>query len=263
MNQMQDLKMMLLDKFGKVDMPKSIEFCREAYKFLIEGDMMKLVGVNQETGEPIIERIAPSIPKTPELQENEKVTAIDLGLPSGTLWADRNVGAKSQYDYGLFFSWGNTKGYRPNTGDMDWGDFDNAFDYKFTSDEYAKTPGAKLEGDIDLEHDAAHVNMGEPWKMPTAEQFQELYDNCDWIRKNIHGVNGYLVVSKINGNSLFFACSGYGNGTSWDYRGSLGYYWSASFYSARGARILSFNSGGVYPQNGYNRCYGFAVRPVQ
>ena len=263
MNQMQDLKMMLLDKFGKVDMPKSIDFCREAYKFLIEGDIMKLVGVNQETGEPIIERIAPSIPKTPELQENEKVTAIDLGLPSGTLWADRNVGAKSQYDYGLFFSWGNTKGYRPNTGDMDWGDFDNAFDCKFTSDEYAKTPGAKLEDDIDLEHDAAHINMGEHWKMPTAEQFQELYDNCDWIRKNIHGVNGYLVVSKINGNSLFFACSGLGDGTSWYDRGSDGHYWSASFYSARYARYLGFNSGGVNPQIHNDRYYGFAVRPVQ
>ena len=146
---------------------------------------------------------------------------------------------------------------------MDWGDFDNAFDYKFTSDEYAKTPGAKLEGDIDLEHDAARVNMGEPWKMPTAEQFQELYDNCDWIRKNVHGVNGYLVVSKINGNSLFFACSGNGGGTSWCNRGSLGYYWSASFSSARYARDLVFYSGGVRPQYNYNRYYGFAVRPVQ
>ena len=263
MNQMQDLKMMLLDKFGKVDMPKSIDFCREAYKFLIEGDMIKLVGVNQETGEPIIERIAPSIPNTPELQENEKVTAIDLGLPSGTLWADRNVGAKSQYDYGLFFSWGNTKGYRPNTGDMDWGDFDNAFDYKFTSDEYAKTPGAKLEGDIDLEHDAAHVNMGEPWKMPTAEQFQELYDNCDWIRKNIHGVNGYLVVSKINGNSLFFACSGFGCGTSLSNRGSRGLYWASTLYSSAYGRRLYFSSSGVGPQYSRNRFYGFTVRPVQ
>ena len=263
MNQMQDLKMMLLDKFGKVDMPKSIDFCREAYKFIVEGDKMKLVGVNQETGEPIIERIAPSIPKTPELQENEKVTAIDLGLPSGTLWADRNVGAKSQYDYGLFFSWGNTKGYRPNTGDMDWGDFDNAFDYKFTSDEYEKTPGAKLEGDIDLEHDAAHVNMGEPWKMPTSEQFQELYDNCDWIRKNIHGVNGYLVVSKINGNSLFFACSGYYNGTTLHNRGSNGLYWASTLSSSASGRYLYFNSSDVNPRNYNYRFYGFTVRPVQ
>ncbi len=263
MTQMQDLKMQLLKEFGIYDEPKSIDFCREAYKFLIEGDMMKLVGVNQETGEPIIERIAPSIPKTPELQENEKVTAIDLGLPSGTLWADRNVGAKSQYDYGLFFSWGNTKGYRPNTGDMDWGDFDKAFDYKFTSDEYEKTPGAKLKGDIDLEHDAARVNMGEPWKMPTEEQFQELYDNCDWIRKNIHGVNGYLVVSKINGNSLFFACSGNGLGTTLFNRGSNGLYWASTLYSSTYGRGLSFNSSDVLPQVNSSRFYGFTVRPVQ
>ena len=255
MTQMQDLKMQLLKEFGIYDEPKSIDFCREAYKFLMEGDMMKMTA--KTNGDVIIERVVP------DFSNEGEITAVDLGLPSGTLWADRNVGAKSQYDYGLFFSWGNTKGYRPNTGDMDWGDFNNAFDYKFTSDEYAKTPGAKLEGDIDLEHDAARVNMGEPWKMPTAEQFQELYDNCVWIRKNVHGVNGYLVVSKINGNSLFFACSGYGNGTSWYYRGSCGHYWSASFVSARSARFLYFYSGGVNPQSNDYRCHGFAVRPVQ
>jgi hypothetical protein len=62
---------------------------------------------------------------------------------------------------------------------------------------------------------------------------------------------------------LFFACSGNGNGTSWNNRGSNGNYWSASFNSARNARNLNFNSGGVNPQNNNNRYNGFAVRPVQ
>ena len=65
------------------------------------------------------------------------------------------------------------------------------------------------------------------------------------------------------GRKLFFACSGNGNGTSWNNRGSNGNYWSASFNSARNARNLNFNSGGVNPQNNNNRYNGFAVRAVQ
>lgn len=65
------------------------------------------------------------------------------------------------------------------------------------------------------------------------------------------------------GRMLFFACSGNGNGTSWNNRGGNGNYWSSSFNSARNARNLNFNSGGVNPQNTNNRYNGFAVRPVQ
>lgn len=194
---------------------------------------------------------------------NQGIVAVDLGLPSGTLWGDRNVGANSPEDYGAFFSWGNTEPHYPKTENMDWGDDDEAFDYCFNSDNYEKTEGHKLKGNINLEHDAARVNMGKPWRMPTCDQFKELYDNCDWTRKTVNGVNGYLVVSKINGNSIFFACSGLGNGTSWYSRGSYGYYWSASFYSARYARRLYFYSFGVSPQHTSVRYGGFAVRPVQ
>lgn len=192
----------------------------------------------------------------------DKAVAIDLGLPSGTLWCDRNVGAKSPSDCGAFFSWGNTEPHYPKLN-MDWGDDDEAFDFLFNWDNYEKSEGYKLEGNIDLAHDAARVNMGEPWQMPTSDQFQELYDNCTWERKAVNGVYGYLVTSKVNGNSIFFACSGYGSGTSWYNRGASGYYWSSSFNSARNAYNLSFLSGGVSPQNNGNRCYGFAVRPVQ
>ena len=147
---------------------------------------------------------------------------------------------------------------------MDWGDVYNAFeDYSIDSDNYEKTEGYKLDGDIDIAHDAARVNMGEPWQMPTEDQFQELYDNCTWVRKTLNGVNGYLVTSKINSNSIFFPCSGYGYGSSWYSCGGYGYYWSASFYSARYARYLYFYSGGVNPQDYYDRYNGFAVRAVQ
>lgn len=197
-------------------------------------------------------------------KQDEGIQPVDLGLPSGTLWADRNLGAKSRSDYGAFVSWGNTDLHFPEKGDVDWGDNDDAFkDYEFTEEEYEDTPGAKLKGDIDLEHDAAHVNLGGNWRIPTKEQFIELYENCKWIRATIESVNGYLVVSKINQESIFLPCSGDGYDSSWSSRGSYGCYWSGSLYSATSGRSLHFSSGGVYPQSNDNRFYGFAVRPVR
>ena len=244
MDKAQELKMQLLKEFGIIDEKKSVDFCREAYKFLTEGEQNDTPSA------------APAV-------SSEEAIAVDMGLPSGTLWCDRNVGAKSPEDYGAFFSWGNTDPHYPNRDNMDWGDDDNGFDYSFDSDTYEKTAGYKLEGNIDVAHDAARVNMGEPWQMPTEEQIKELFDNCDWVRKTINGINGYLVTSKINGNVIFFPASGYGGGTTWYNRGSYGYYWSSSWGSARNARYLSFYPSGVYPQNTYYRYYGFAVRPVQ
>ena len=179
------------------------------------------------------------------------VRLVDMGLPSGVKWADRNIGAKSPEDVGLYFSWGNTKG-------VEFGKVCN-----FSEESYDESEGAKLDGDLDAEHDAATVNMGKPWRMPTSDEFQELYDNCDWEYVEQNGYYGVRFTSKINGNKLFFSTSGYGNGSSWINRGANGYYWSSSFYSSRGARYLYFFSGGVYPQDSSNRCYGFAVRAVQ
>lgn len=175
---------------------------------------------------------------------------MDLGLPSGTLWADRNIGAESIEDVGLYFSCGNTDGHAFGT------------DYDFWSD-YKNTPGAKLKGDIDLEHDAARVNLGAPWRMPTSAELQELVDNCKCKMRSRNGYRGMQFTSKINGNYIFLPCSGSGNGSSWSNRGSYGNYWSGSLYSATNGRDLGFRSGGVRPQNGSYRFYGFAVRPVQ
>ena len=228
MNTIQDLKMTLLDKFGIVDDTKSVDFCREAYKFITEGD-------------------APAT--TPETLVPSETTAVDLGLPSGTLWADRNIGAKSPEDFGLYFSWGNIEGHAMGSG------------YDF--DDYNETKGHELDGDIDIEHDAARFNMGEPWQMPTKEQFQELVDNCtrEWCCENGH--MGSRFTSKINGKSVFFPAAGLGNGTSVNLVGSYGYYWSSSWSSADYAYRMYFDSSSVTPQNSYYRYSGFSVRAVQ
>ena len=177
--------------------------------------------------------------------------AVDLGLPSGLKWADRNVGAKSPEDPGLFFSWGNVEGV----------EIGKVCD--FSEEAYAKTKGYKLKSDLDAKHDAATVNMGEQWRTPSDDEFQELYDNCTWEWTSENDYYGIRFTSKINGNSIFLPASGYGGGTSWGRRGSSGYYWSSSFLSARIARSLIFGSGGVNPQDNGNRFNGFAVRAVK
>lgn len=244
MNQNQELKMRLLKEFGISDDKKTVDFCREAYKFITEENAPK----DKSKSDDVVVETEP--------------IAVDLGLPSGTLWCDRNVGAKSPSDCGAFFSWGNTEPHYPKLN-MDWGDDDEAFDFLFNWDNYKKSEGYKLEGNIDLAHDAARVNMGEPWQMPTSDQFKELYDNCTWERKTVNGINGYLVTSKINGNSVFFPAAGYGYGTSLLNRGSYGLYWSSSWYSSDVAYRMDFNSSSVNPQYDSSRCYGFSVRAVQ
>ena len=182
--------------------------------------------------------------------------AIDLALPSGVLWADKNVGATTPYDDGLYFSWGNVIGH---TGD-DGYDFGTANDGP-----YASTPGAELTGNIapSNTYDAARHNMGAPWRMPTVGEFQELAANCDSEWTDEDGVAGRRFTSRINGNSIFFPASGYRHGTGLNYRGSRGLYWSSSLYSQDYGYLLYFNSEGVNPASYYNRFYGFSVRAVQ
>lgn len=205
---------------------------------------------------------------------------VDLGLPSGLRWATRNIDvtqangfAASPFQYECsFVSWGNTEMFNPIS--------ESAFQHDFgTSNEgpYASTPGAELTADAGLGYDAARANLGGPWRMPTTTEYAELFANIDYLdangdvidsatadkRCNYNGVMGLRLRSKNNGKELFFACSGYGDGSSWYGRGSNGYYWASSLHSATYGRYLLFNSGGVNPQYGGSRVDGFAVRAVQ
>ena len=219
---------------------------------------------------------------------------VDMGLPSGLLWAKKNLDATqddgfaaSEHQYECsFFSFGNTDPHQPTAN--------NSFSpYSFGSandgEPYASSPGASIvyPAGAGPSFDAARMNIGAPWRLPTTEEFKELFDNCDFVDENgnvvttstpsidanargdndkrivMNSVVGIRLKSKINGKYLFFPCSGFGNGASWNYRGARGNYWSSSLNSATNGRSLYFYSGGVYPQNNSTRFYGFAVRPVQ
>jgi hypothetical protein len=178
---------------------------------------------------------------------------IDLALPSGVLWADKNIGASTPYEHGLYFSWGNVTGHAEGSG------------YDFSDAVYAQTDGAALTGNIPTNntYDMARHNMGSPCRLPTVGEFQELNSNCDSEWTDEDGVPGRRWTSRINGNSVFFPASGYYDGTTLSYRGSSGNYWSSSYISQTDAYYLYFNSGGVYPAGYDNRRYGFSVRAVQ
>ncbi len=149
---------------------------------------------------------------------------VDLGLPSGTLWATCNIGASKPEEYGNYFAWGETSGY--NEGKRD---FDNEH-YKFiTGDKkgllefllgskwiYTKYCDNKTKGNVDnkssldKEDDAGHVQWGKGWRIPTKENFNELineeYTECSSFTMN--GIKGLLITSKINGNSIFIPIGG-------------------------------------------------------
>ena len=218
---------------------------------------------------------------------------VDMGLPSGVLWAKASIdltttskfqevdGAVSPFKYECsFFSWGNTDGHNPSSTsafDYNWGGANEQEPY-YDGQVYGDTPGNTLTGNIPPSMDAARVNLGAPWRMPTTEEYAELFANIDYVQADgatvidaattnklvtVNSITGIYLKSKINGKLLFFPCSGYGSGQSWNGRGSYGYFWSSSLNSATSGRYLFFDSGGVNPQSSNRRFYGFAVRPVQ
>ena len=138
---------------------------------------------------------------------------VDLGLPSGTKWAAKNIGASKPTDYGLYFQWGDTKGYTKEQLGMDEGKkpfrwFDYNFSYQGSSialPKYRK-PGETLE----LEDDAAHANMGGDWHMPTPKQAQELLDNTKRFWTTQDGINGMAFISKNDTSKfIFIPATGY------------------------------------------------------
>ena len=212
-------------------------------------------------------------------RKDEKHGGVQLWA-RGPYWADRNVGASSPEDYGLYFWWGDTVGYRQSTFSLTGEYIANAFSFNFTTSNcptYKKNIGTLLsEGWIvnnngtyvlAPSHDAAHVHWGGAWRMPT---YQELYDlcfnKCDWTWTTQNGVKGYVVRGRGDyaSNSIFLPCAGLGYETSLYGSGSYGFYWSSvpdSDYSGT-AGHLNFGSGHHYMSHAY-RDSGFSVRPVQ
>ena len=187
---------------------------------------------------------------------------VDLGLPSGLLWAETNIGAAKPADAGNYYAWGETE---PKST-YSW----STYKYGTSSSDLTKYNSDDLKTSLDLEDDAAYVNWGSSCRMPTADEFGEILktSNCTWTWTSMttsdgSSINGYKVTSVKNGNSVFLPASGYRSGGFLNSHGSGGYYWSSTrgSYGSNFAYYLDFYSND-HSQDDYNRYYGLPIRPV-
>ena len=187
---------------------------------------------------------------------------IDLGLPSGTKWACCNVGATVPEAYGGYFAWGETEEkdiyddvtYLYSSGIDKDGDgfYDADVSYQIIGDDIAGT-----------EYDAALANWGGSWRMPSAEQCQELDSKCRSIWTTRNGVNGRLFTGP-SGGKIFLPAGGHRSMFLVTFVGSYGYYWTSSFnpeYVSLGLGFL-FNSQMLDMDFADRRYRGKSVRAV-
>ena len=189
---------------------------------------------------------------------------VDLGL--SVKWATCNVGASTPEAYGSYFAWGETSPKSEYTwenykfhmsGDL----LENITFGKYNTRSERGSVDNKTR--LDLSDDAARVNWGGNWRMPTYYEWLDLYTECTWTWTSLGGKNGYEVVSKKNGNSIFLPAAGYQDDDNLANVGTNGFYWSSSLFTdnPNNAWNIYVNSRTVNSYR-YNRYYGFSVRPV-
>ena len=204
--------------------------------------------------------------------------AVDLGLPSGLKWASFNLGATKPEEYGDYYAWGETEPYYScldpliwkegkETG-FEWTSYKWCMGSERTLTKYCTVSSYGYNGFtdnktvLDLEDDAAYVNLGDSWRMPTDDEWTELRTQCSWIWTTLNGVNGYKVIGP-TGNSIFLSATGVRFGTYSSDEGFDGEYWSSSLLTEYpiGAWDVSFISE-VVNREKYIRISGRAIRPV-
>lgn len=203
---------------------------------------------------------------------------VNLGLPSGTLWATKNVGATNPEDYGNYFAWGETTGYDEGKTTFSWSTYIYCNGSQTTLTKYCQKSNYGNNGftdtltELELTDDAAYVNCGSNWCMPTSEQLTELfnssYTTATWTILD-SGVRGWLITSIVSGyegNSIFLPAAGYRSGSGYSGKNANGYYWSREILPSYPyfGRCLSFDSStDIRPTDSRTREVGATIRPVR
>ena len=202
---------------------------------------------------------------------------VDLGLPSGTLWATCNVGASSPEDYGDYFAWGETEGYNSGKTDFSWSTYkwcegtQKSFTKYCNDSEYGYNGYTDNLTELELEDDAAYVNWGPGWRIPSREQLTELDKNTNKVETTQNGVRGLLISSRSNENAIFMPYSESRSGESLFQPVDPSY--SDGFYMGRTCEDVPFcvlimylnqktSIGGGHVANTWRYC-GLSVRPVR
>lgn len=184
---------------------------------------------------------------------------VDLGLSSGVLWATCNLGADTPSDYGNYYAWGETS----TKSEYDYSSYWLDGKPRHTSDKY-KVGGVTT---LSLNNDAAHVEWGDSWRMPTGAEQQELIKECTWnwlaAGNTEYGVAGFKVVGK-NGKHIFLPLAGEKVGSSAKHEGIYGNYWNSSLDASDSEKgqycfMATASKGEVFSGP---REYGQSIRPV-
>ena len=189
---------------------------------------------------------------------------VDLGL--SVKWASHNIGATRPEDYGDYFAWGETEPKEI----YNWSTYKHCNGSETTLTKYnTKSSYGTVDNKTTLSaiDDAATVNWGGSWRMPTYEEFHELIEQCTWYPATQNGIDGCLMISKSNGNSIFLPFAGDYSYNSHDWERIIGHYWSSSLRTvdlddSRYAWYMSVASHGVGLIAWNDRTMGLPVRPV-
>lgn len=196
---------------------------------------------------------------------------VDLGLPSGLLWATCNVGASSPEDSGGYYAWGETEEksyYDWSTYKYSEGSVEKITKY-CTDSSYSSYGFTDEQTILDASDDVAHVKWGGTWRMPTSGEWIELKENCSWRWTTLNGTKGYMVTGKKTGYTdkyIFLpavGCRFLNRLDNFSIYGPIGYYWSSSrdYDEKNLTRYVSFTSNDYCCSVG-SRFSGFSVRPV-
>lgn len=202
---------------------------------------------DNRTGQTAAIKVTVKDPNQPEIHE-----FVDLGLPSGILWATCNVGASSPEEYGNYYAWGEIK-------------TKNVYNWESYTHSNGDSDECTDLGDISgTKYDVAHVEWGDDWRIPTYSECRELIDNCTTEWTSVGGVLGRKIIG-VNGNSIFLPAGGDIIDDKYDSQGSYGWYWTSHQFSGENVRYahsIVFNQS-IISLNGYVRLIGNLIRPVR
>lgn len=187
----------------------------------------------------------PDDPDVPGKEVVPTAQMVDLGLPSGVKWAGWNVGATAPEEYGHFYAYGEIEPKNDYTlENYEWLYYGYFEGEDLDVWEYYLKLGANFSG---TNYDVAHVKWGEKWRMPTREEWHELFNNCTKTWTAMNGVMGAKFTSKINGESIFIPAAGNKYDGKWEHEGSNCMLWTPEEYDV------------FQPTNPYNEWRNYRV----
>ena len=226
--------------------------------------------LNDETTKSVAEK---ALKKLAILEQEEKDLrdgkCVDLGLPSGTLWATCNLGASKPEEYGDYFAWGETKPKREyNFNTYIWcNNSHNSLTKYCTNKSFGNNGFIDGKTELDIADDAAYVNWGSDWRVPSYNQIKELVNYCNWKWTTINGIKGYEVKSRKNKNSIFLPAAGWRHDLKFDRAGTVILYWTRSLATNYDHPINAYRLGGnseaVTSNEATSRDFGLTIRPVR